>query len=119
MKYCADTSPKNGWLCILANGHKGAHLSIDNTRLWKGTPGFPVFWGEPATPKADDLPREVTEDFPRDPTSEELEPTAIQQFPGHRPGTTGIPCDQCQSMNTIRSGTCLLCLDCNHAGECG
>lgn len=34
-------------------------------------------------------------------------------------GFTGIPCDACGSVNTVRSGTCLRCSDCNHAGGCG
>lgn len=34
-------------------------------------------------------------------------------------GYTGLPCDNCGGMNTLRSGTCLKCADCNHAGGCG
>jgi len=34
-------------------------------------------------------------------------------------GYTGQPCSRCQSLRTVRSGTCVNCLDCLHSGECG
>lgn len=34
-------------------------------------------------------------------------------------GFTGIPCDHCGSPNTIRTGKCLKCMDCDTDGECG
>lgn len=34
-------------------------------------------------------------------------------------GFTGIPCDACGSLNTVRNGKCLLCMDCHASGECG
>ncbi len=34
-------------------------------------------------------------------------------------GFTGIPCEQCGSLDTVRNGTCLTCTVCLHAGECG
>lgn len=34
-------------------------------------------------------------------------------------GFTGIPCDACGSINTVRNGKCLLCMDCHASGECG
>lgn len=34
-------------------------------------------------------------------------------------GFTGIPCDQCGSLNTVRIGKCLQCQTCFHNGECG
>jgi hypothetical protein len=34
-------------------------------------------------------------------------------------GFTGIPCDQCGSVNTVRIGKCLQCQSCFHNGECG
>lgn len=38
-------------------------------------------------------------------------------------GYTGIPCDMCGGLYTIRSGKCLQCapppLGCGHSGECG
>lgn len=54
MGYCRDES-EEGWLCVLPEGHEGQHVSVDNRKVWKGTPGMPVFWGdlqkEPKEPK--------------------------------------------------------------------
>lgn len=36
-----------------------------------------------------------------------------------RMGFTGIPCEACGSVNTVRNGKCLLCMDCKSSGECG
>jgi hypothetical protein len=34
-------------------------------------------------------------------------------------GYTGIPCEACGSMDTVRIGSCLRCSKCNSAGGCG
>jgi hypothetical protein len=91
VKYCGALNPSGKWLCVLSASHDGQHLSIDNTRLWKGTPGYPIRWetARAETPESD------------------------------TPPFTGRPCDFCQSLNTIQNGKCLLCMDCHQTGECG
>lgn len=44
-----------------------------------------------------------------------MAPTEMAKFMGY----TGIPCDSCGSMRTVRIGRCLRCEACKHAGECG
>lgn len=95
--YCGEKSP-GGWFCVLAAGHEEAHMSINNQALWKGTPGRPLFWS-------------TTQEKP-------LVPTVLVE-PANRPQFTGVPCDYCQSFNTIQNGKCRLCLDCKQTGECG
>jgi hypothetical protein len=94
--YCAKQH--NGWLCILGPKHEGEHLSLDNTRMWKDTPGYPIKWADkPAAPPVKPIHAPVN----------------------GRPKFTGRPCDHCQSLNTIQNGKCLLCMDCHETGECG
>jgi hypothetical protein len=52
-------------------------------------------------------------------TSSQVPPGRLQAAPARLPGYTGIPCDACGSLNTVRSGKCLTCMDCHAAGECG
>lgn len=104
--YCTAKHPGDGWLCILAHGHDGAHLSLDNRQQWEGTPGRPVRW-QPTPAKAP---------APEGKLPERL---ALPTPAGKSLGYTGIPCDACQSLNTVRSGKCLTCMDCHAAGECG
>jgi len=37
---------------------------------------------------------------------------------GAGPGYEGQPCDRCGSLNLVRTGTCLTCLDCGTTGGC-
>ena len=32
---------------------------------------------------------------------------------------TGRPCPECESLNTVQNGKCLLCMECKATGECG
>lgn len=99
-KVCGAVSP-SGWLCVLAHGHEGEHMSIDNKRSWKGSPGRPLFWV--------DAPRQ-----------EDKNPAVRRPILQNKPKFTGRPCPQCGSLNTIPNGRCLLCLEpgCGHSGEC-
>jgi len=57
---------------------------------------------------------------PRPATHAPTQQSAVQTIrTAQAKGFTGIPCDACGSVNTLRSGTCLKCADCNHAGGCG
>ena len=96
---CGARSP-GGWLCVLAQGHEGEHMTIDNTRTWKGSPGRPVFWS--------DAPKRVIGPVKK-------APLGVLE---NKPRFTGRPCPECQSLNTIPNGKCLLCLECKHSGEC-
>lgn len=43
-EYCAARH-ESGWFCLLKKGHSiKEHLSIDNSEIWKGSPGLPVRW---------------------------------------------------------------------------
>lgn len=87
-------------------------MSLDNRKLWHGTPGAPIFWPNDAerAPR-----REITDEVGM------LDSTLTQAEAGvaQHKGYTGIPCDHCGSLNTIRNGACLLCTDCHSSGECG
>lgn len=96
--YCAARCAE-GWYCVLKEGHGGQHLSIDNSKLWEGSPGAPVRWADRAVSRLSAEGRRGQE----------------AKFRGY----TGIPCDQCGSPNTVRNGKCLLCTDCRASGECG
>lgn len=104
---CSARHP-DGWLCILLKGHEGSHLSLDNTRLWKGTPGSPILWAldQALQPTIASMP-EVVHMVPRVVLNE------------NKPVFTGRPCPQCQSLNTVQNGKCLLCMECHATGECG
>jgi len=122
--YCAKQD-NDGWLCILKRGHGGAHLSLDNSRLWKRTPGFPITW-----PNEPELTREQTDEMKliTDPmlTQGEIKGSMPPGFLSPKtqlPGYTGIPCQACGGLNTVRIGKCLRCapppLGCGQDGECG
>lgn len=98
MRYCGRKS-NSGWLCILAEGHSDEHLSIDNSRLWEGTPGYPIRW--------------------KTKTKTKVALESPTNAPENKPKFTGIPCDHCGSMNTVQNGKCRQCLDCLQTGECG
>jgi hypothetical protein len=108
--YCAARHT-DGWYCVLAVGHDGSHLSIDNTRLWRGTPGRPVLWVQDLTPEqTDELERQ---------TNPTLTQGEMARLTENKPRFTGRPCENCNSMNTIQNGKCLLCMECGQTGECG
>lgn len=89
MTYCAAVN-ENGWYCVLEAGHADDHLSIDNTRLWHGTPGYPVHWPRPSR----EMPR----------------PTDL--------GYTGDVCPCCTSTRMRRNGSCLVCEECGETTGC-
>lgn len=35
--------------CLLADGHKGDHVALDMSKVWKGSRGLPVRWSEVVT----------------------------------------------------------------------
>jgi hypothetical protein len=121
MSYCSEKH-SDGWLCVLRRGHEGAHLSIDNSRAWKGTPGFPIIW-EP------ELTREQTDELKlvTDPTLTQGEviresmrgATGADVRMAQNLGYTGELCGHCGSPNTIRIGKCVRCDACGQDGECG
>lgn len=106
--YCPAAHPGEGWLCILRRDHAGPHLSLDNRARWQGTVGRPVRWSAAAEASAGEQHRRQA------PAR-----LALPEPSGQALGYTGIPCDACQSLNTVRSGKCLTCMDCHAAGECG
>lgn len=123
MSYCAKRHAAGGWLCILALGHEGDHLSLDNSRVWKGTPGFPIFWEAELTREPTDeielmnsnptlTQGEVRRGTMRGATGADVR--AAQSF-----GYTGELCGHCGSPNTIRIGKCIRCEACGQDGECG
>lgn len=123
MTYCAKRH-KDGWLCILTQGHDAAHLSMDNSRVWKGTPGFPVIWEDEP-----ELTREQTDELKlaTDPTLTQGEirresqkgPTGADVRMAQNLGYTGELCGNCGSPNTLRIGKCVRCDACGQDGECG
>ena len=96
MPYCSDQH-EDGWLCILAKAHKGKHLSLDNRRVWQGSPGWPIFWGED-----DDLPREITE--------EDLDPTLVHsEINKAKKATTSKPTQQSGGLGALTGDGCSIC----------
>lgn len=96
MSYCGDRGP-GGWYCILRAGHTGDHQSIDNMKLWRGTPGAPVRW-----PGTVDRATDVG-DPPRD---------------ARRMGYSGDVCRACGSLRVRANGTCLVCDSCGTTTGC-
>lgn len=43
-KVICSAEHSSGFFCVLRDGHDGDHLSIDNSKLWRGTPGAPIRW---------------------------------------------------------------------------
>jgi hypothetical protein len=129
--YCASAGPE-GFRCILLVDHADAEcLSLDNRKLWKGTPGAPVRWPRPRAAAAEvELPRTTTGEVP----VESLDPMLTQGEAGILPSkgmklgpgvtipgySTGEACPECGSLSTQRSGPgCLKCLACGAQGGCG
>lgn len=117
--YCPGNHPE-GWMCVLTRDHDGPHLSLDNRHRWRGTVGKPIRWRSEVKdlPMDEDPEPEPREDPVPGPTTEVTTVNGTE-VPHVLPGYTGIPCDSCGSMNTVRSGKCLTCMDCMSAGECG
>jgi hypothetical protein len=141
--YCGSKNAR-GWYCVLLKDHSGDHLSIDNQRIWEGSPGAPVWWPR-AKPRGDGgggkgggvspgpvqplSAQSVLSE--RDESTDELDPTLTQGEykqihdaaqavrDAQAKGYTGESCGSCGSLNTVRNGKCLLCLDCKTSGECG
>ena len=116
--YCAKKHAAK-WLCVLLKGHEGDHLSLDNSRVWKGTPGFPVIWSAEST-----LTREQTDELAaiKDPMTTQGEvrkATGADVRASQNRGYTGELCGNCGSPNTIRIGKCVRCEACGADGECG
>ncbi len=120
--YCADRGPQ-GFYCLLLAGHEEDHMSLNNRQLDdRGSPGTVVRWPH-------DLPRELTDELAStaEIDTDRQRSNAAQQrmtyLAKHQAATdkgyTGIPCDNCQSPNTVRVGKCLKCMSCFSAGECG
>jgi hypothetical protein len=103
MAYCGKKH-RDGWYCVLASGHVGEHLSIDNTKMWKGSPGRPVFWRIEAKKGAEG---------PVEPN-----PTLTQAEYARSQGYTGETCSNCLGMRMRRNGTCQLCDDCGQTTGC-
>jgi hypothetical protein len=98
---------------------------MDNTRVWKGTPGAPVTWADPEP----ELTREQTDEMTlmTDPTltQGEVQRESMRGATGadvrmaQNLGYTGELCGACGSPNTIRIGKCVRCDACGADGECG
>lgn len=95
------TRHTSGFLCILKAGHRGEHLSIDNTKVWQGSPGAPVRWPN-AIP---DAPVEAS-------------PPALRLDTSRALGYSGFECQTCRSLRTTFNGACLKCEDCGSTTGC-
>lgn len=110
MSQCGKAS-SNGWLCLAPAGHAGdVHASLDNRRMYRGTPGHPVVWT--GSGHAEHV-GEYTEEVPVIVTPRIDPPLAIQQ------GYTGEFCGDCGGSHMRRTGTCSVCDDCGASGGCG
>jgi hypothetical protein len=110
MAYCSEKNPE-GWRCILKEAHEAAHLSLDNQRVWKGTPGFPIIW------------ETVTAELTRE-QSDELNPTLTTgEINKQRPKgvLVGDLCDVCGQVEIVRESACRTrCMACGAIdGGCG
>ena len=102
---------ESGFLCVRREGHDGDHLSIDNRKLWQGSPGAPVFWAnEGLRQKAK---AEVTQGM-LDPTLTGSESGVMAKMKGY----SGESCGECQGMSMRRNGTCLVCDTCGATTGC-
>ena len=97
-----------------------SELEAEGWGWYNGPPvgGLPATEPEPPPATAPQL-RVVTSSQLGLVTSSHVPPGRLLAAPARLPGYTGIPCDACGSLNTVRSGKCLTCMDCHAAGECG
>lgn len=102
MPYCG-AQHSSGFYCILKHGHEGDHLSLDNTKIWEGTPGKPVQW---ETKQSSNKAMQKT--------SAALHPTDVSY-------TEGESCSVCGSLSVIRESSCRKrCKSCGALdGGCG
>jgi hypothetical protein len=110
MMYCGEKSIE-GWFCVLRKGHKDGHLSLDNSKIWKGTPGFPISW------------ETATAEFTRE-QSNELNPTLTTgEIDKQRPKgvLVGDLCGVCGQVEIVRESACRTrCMACGAIdGGCG
>ncbi len=114
MAYCGERDAK-GWYCVLKGGHGGQHLSLDNQRIWKGTPGFPVVW----MTEAPELPREQTDEL--NPTLTQAEYKREKAMNRQTLKGAGVPTgDLCQCGGLlVQMGACKQCTTCGDGGSCG
>lgn len=117
--YCGEIGPR-GFRCILAAGHTGHHLSIDNREEWKGTPGKPVVWEQFTREQTDEL------SLMNNPllTANEIKTAdpvqARSSIFGSNPNPyTGEFCTECGSDKVRRAGTCAVCEECGTTTGCG
>ena len=108
MSYCAAPS-QEGWICVLLAGHRGPHASVDNRRMWKGTPGYPVVWTDQ---QAEAQPTSVGPPMRPVPTPAEAHRYAREL------GFDGEICGNCGSPNTRRVGRCVRCDNCGESSAC-
>jgi len=64
-------------------------------------------------------PPRVVQDTPKPPERLSITSAVQRELDAKARGYTGIPCGKCQSIETIRIGTCLRCDSCGDSGECG
>ena len=64
-------------------------------------------------------PLQVVRDTPKPPERLSIAPAVQRELDAKAKGYTGIPCDQCQGLETVRIGKCLRCESCGSSGECG
>ena len=98
--------------CAKRAGHTGPHVSSDGK----------VKWGKMGLQRPDPVRVAVTLDDEGRVTGMQGAPPpnrTLLQPSGKALGYTGIPCDSCGSLNTVRNGKCLQCMDCMASGECG
>lgn len=113
MPYCADAH-SSGWYCVLTAGHQGHHMSLDNSKLWKGTPGKPIFWGQELVGKEPDLNPTLT-------SGEIARAKALSRREQLRTANpTGDFCTEpgCSGM-LVQMGSCKQCNTCASGGSCG
>jgi len=64
-------------------------------------------------------PPRVVRDTPKPSERPSMTAAVRRELDAKAKGYTGIPCDQCGSLETVRIGKCLRCESCGSSGECG
>lgn len=64
-------------------------------------------------------PPRVVRDTPKPPERPSMGSAVQRELDAKAKGYTGIPCDMCHSLETVRIGKCLRCNSCGSSGECG
>lgn len=104
-----------GFYCILQKDHEGDHLSVDNKRVWKGTPGAPVIWSKR---RSSESMKESSAALDSTTTAGEARSEVVRppiKF------TEGDSCSVCGSMKVVRESSCRKrCYGCGTIdGGCG